>query len=261
MTVAKSSVVSTVKTALARTVKSATSKVAGEATAPVKSESPVLLRMAIQDALYGGKRLTSYTDIQWGDEAVVEWLPVPQTLDGPRPYYRARKKGNKVQIDQMQNGQWITKGSAFMTKSLPDTVKQAFGTSQPIVEAQQRVKGAGVLLVSYDQFLLLKRSLTLAERQGLWTIPGGAVEKGETPQKAAVRELSEEAGLFFSTLPMPFMTSKDGGYKVFSISCTNQPQPRLDHEHFDYKWVTIAEAEALPLDRIVKEMIPYLKRL
>lgn len=260
----KSSTVQNVKSSVVKTVKSASSKVAGAISDTVKrvvrSESPVVLRTAIQDALYDGKRLTVYTDIQWGGEAIVEWAPPPKILSGPRPYYRASKKGRKIRVDQMRDGRWTKKGSALVRKSLPAAIKKAFG-SEPITEAKKRVRGAGVLLVCYDHFLLLRRSLTLEERQGLWTIPGGAVESGESVQNAAVRELTEETGLSFSTLPTLFMTSRDGGFKVFTLSCINKPKPRLDHEHFDFAWVTISEAEALPLDRIVRELIPYLKRL
>jgi len=32
-------------------------------------------------------------------------------------------------------------------------------------------------------------------RRGSWTIPGGKIDPGETPEKAAIRELREEAGV------------------------------------------------------------------
>ena len=40
------------------------------------------------------------------------------------------------------------------------------------------------------KYLLCKR-----EDNGLWTIPGGGIEKGETPWQAAIRELFEETGI------------------------------------------------------------------
>ncbi len=43
--------------------------------------------------------------------------------------------------------------------------------------------------------LLLRRGLTAPWAPGLWGLPGGYIEAGETPTQAAVRELGEEAGI------------------------------------------------------------------
>ncbi|MFF1544107.1 NUDIX hydrolase [Streptomyces sp. NPDC058291] len=49
------------------------------------------------------------------------------------------------------------------------------------------------VIVSGGKLLMIRRR----EREGdlLWALPGGAIEDGETPELAAVRETSEETGL------------------------------------------------------------------
>ena len=46
-----------------------------------------------------------------------------------------------------------------------------------------------------DHILLLRRGVTAPWAPGLWGLPGGYIEDGETPAHAAVRELGEEAGI------------------------------------------------------------------
>lgn len=55
------------------------------------------------------------------------------------------------------------------------------------------------------------------ERQ-TWEIPGGHIEKGETPEKAAQRELYEETGAKkFNLIPVCKYSFEVNGKKVFSM--------------------------------------------
>ena len=60
-------------------------------------------------------------------------------------------------------------------------------TSTPILAA------SAVVTDDDGRFLLVKRGHHPA--QGLWSLPGGSVEDGETLAQAAVREVKEETGL------------------------------------------------------------------
>ena len=43
--------------------------------------------------------------------------------------------------------------------------------------------------------LLTRRALTLRQHAGQWAMPGGRLDNGESPEQAALREMSEEVGL------------------------------------------------------------------
>jgi len=48
-------------------------------------------------------------------------------------------------------------------------------------------------------FVLTRRASKLRNHGGQWALPGGSLDPGETPQIAALRELSEEVGLHLDT--------------------------------------------------------------
>ncbi len=54
------------------------------------------------------------------------------------------------------------------------------------------IPGVGVIAFNDDKFLLIQRGKP--PRAGEWSIPGGAVELGETVRDAALREFAEECG-------------------------------------------------------------------
>ena len=54
--------------------------------------------------------------------------------------------------------------------------------------------GAYAVVVT-ERFMLLTRISPIGYPAGMWTLPGGGVDHGESPNDAVVRELYEETGL------------------------------------------------------------------
>lgn len=58
---------------------------------------------------------------------------------------------------------------------------------------QKPIVGVGAIVVKEGKVLLVKRAA--APSRGLWAIPGGSLELGETIQSGAEREILEETGI------------------------------------------------------------------
>lgn len=96
--------------------------------------------------------------------------------------------------------------------------KTLLGRTPSIMGHEQFIKFAVLLpLVEVNNevhILFEVRSLTMRRQPGEVCFPGGRIEKGEDPQKAAVRETSEELGIFESEIvdvfPLDYMVSAFG---------------------------------------------------
>lgn len=62
-------------------------------------------------------------------------------------------------------------------------------------QVQPPATGVGVVLVNERDQMLLGRRCDSAAWRACWSLPGGWIEPGETPQFAARREVYEETGL------------------------------------------------------------------
>ncbi len=94
--------------------------------------------------------------------------------------------------------------------------------------------------------------LLLQYEAGHWDFPKGKIEKAETKEQAALRELDEETGLAARIIPgfQKTFAYWFKGYKgelthktvYFFIGRTNKKKVILSDEHIDYAWLPYKKA-------------------
>ena len=97
------------------------------------------------------------------------------------------------------------------------------------------------------RLLLVRRGREPAA--GLWSLPGGRIEPGETATEAAAREVREETGLevHIGQLLIEALIW-DGRYRVQDFAATvTGGSLRAGDDAADVRWVDIAELPSLPL--------------
>jgi ADP-ribose pyrophosphatase len=114
--------------------------------------------------------------------------------------------------------------------------------------------GVGAIVIRDGKVLLVKRGV--APSKGLWAIPGGMIELGETIQQAAEREILEETGIRIQARDPVYtfdMIDRDDEGRiryhyvvvdVFAFYVSGEPQARDDV--VDARWVAPEELDALP---------------
>ena len=102
-----------------------------------------------------------------------------------------------------------------------------------------------IIINQKGKMLIIKRAVRKEKAYpGLWDLPGGGVEEGETLQEAATREAKEETGLDIKPEENYFYVYHydDKDLYVYGfISKVENTKVTLCKEHTEFKWVLKAE--------------------
>ena len=123
---------------------------------------------------------------------------------------------------------------------------------------------SAVALVDVDGRVLLSQRPEGKEMAGLWEFPGGKIDRGETPEIALIRELTEEIGIntWASCLaPLTFASYKYENFHLLMplFICRRwegTPQPK---ENQNLKWVYPIDLKKYPMPPADIPLLPILR--
>lgn len=110
---------------------------------------------------------------------------------------------------------------------------------------------SSVVLIN-GKVLMLKRPDTARSYPGYWSLCAGKVEKGESLEQAAVREIKEETQITVGkpkgSLPAVCVREKDIIWEVYPfIFDAGDAVPVLNHENVEYRLLTVDEMRSMDL--------------
>jgi 8-oxo-dGTP diphosphatase len=124
----------------------------------------------------------------------------------------------------------------------------------------------GAIVVRDGRVLLVRRGHPPSE--GLWAIPGGSVELGETLQEAAEREIMEETGLTIQAgepvYTFDVILRDDAGRVQFHYVIVDlladyvRGEVHSGDDARDARWVTSGELEKLAVNQTTRELLKKL---
>ncbi len=127
---------------------------------------------------------------------------------------------------------------------------------EPSPQFKLRVEIATLYIEDGNRLLFLHRQENKSQGN-LWGIPGGKIEKNETPLQAVIREIKEETGYDFSNQPIQFLKTvyieyneKDHFvYHMFRVKMPFDPGAvKINFkEHKGFTWLTVDDALKLNL--------------
>ena len=126
---------------------------------------------------------------------------------------------------------------------------------------ERPVATAGVLIHDGGGRVLLVRT---AKWSGLWGIPGGKIERGESSEQAARREVMEETGLGLKDLRFVMVQDcidspefvRPAHFLLLNyLGKADGTRVTLNDEAEEFCWVPAAEARAWRLNRPTRELL------
>jgi phosphoglycolate phosphatase len=135
--------------------------------------------------------------------------------------------------------------------------------AKKIGESQPPLATVGALIFNSKNEALLIRT---HKWSNLWGIPGGKIKWGETSENALRREIMEETGLKISGIKFVLVQDcihskefyRDAHFVLLNYTCRcpeKNPRVKLNDEGREFRWVKLAGARKLKLNKPTKILI------
>lgn len=142
-----------------------------------------------------------------------------------------------------------------------ETLKEAFWAMFKVIEA-----GGGIVQNSAGDYLFIKRL-------GFWDLPKGKLDKGESIEAAALREVEEECGISGLSITAPagqtYHTYEHKGNEVLKVTHWYHMQtdfageliPQTEEDITEVRWMTKDEVKAVVLKNTYPSIAELVKGL
>ncbi len=118
-------------------------------------------------------------------------------------------------------------------------------------------------VVRKDERILITRRKESGLLGGLWELPGGKIEPGESPGAACIREIAEEVNL--SVEVKEFIARISHAYTHFRVvvdvfECEYKNGDVILNGPIDHRWILLEEKDAYPFPALNHKIFPHLER-
>lgn len=158
-------------------------------------------------------------------------------------------------IEKTKSAEYIYKGKILNLRKDEVVLPDGKEAKREVVEHSG---GAGIVCVKDEKILLVKQ-FRYPYKEIIYEIPAGKLNKGESPEQTAKRELLEEGGIVSEKMTEIFRIYPSPGYTdeiiyIYYAEGLTQKENRLDEDEFlDSEWIGRKTAERMVLSGEIKD--------